>query len=188
MTYEQFIDEYNQKIDWLVRSIYNCSSNFIEEQKYVYALKCCYSFKQELLLRYDRRKQETVNDKLTMNFNQLYGLCKKHIASINDNNSIASLALFLLCQSLRYYFPKENDKLNKHNYISSISHSFELTHTDGEIKPIGKLNYRNLNWPIYYDENSSTYYAITIRNKKKYVFSIEWDWYYEVDKFVDLFA
>jgi hypothetical protein len=184
-----FEDEYNRIIDWLLRSICDGFKNMSEEEG-VYAIKYCYDFKKNLMKKYTKFIDEDASaschcTELMMNFNQLYGFAKNYMINAKKTkHDTAAEAIFMICQNLRYEFPKEVAKLqNTKTYIRPITAEYASKHVNSGIKPVGMLTYRKLNLPVYYDENSSSFW---VKISDSFSTTLEWDWYYNIDSYLDI--
>jgi hypothetical protein len=190
MTLKIFIEEYNYTINWLVSKLEN-KNNITAINK---SLFYCYSFMKAVINKYT-----TKNDLLALNYNQLHSLCKEYIANAKKENqasldfAIISYSLFSLCERLRYYYPKSIPSSFYVCFKNQMSVNFIKTNSidDGGYvcKPIGILTYRHVNWPVYWDENGSQAYTLHIdKNNITHTFSLDWDWYYNIDNYLDVIA
>jgi hypothetical protein len=189
MKLKTFEDEYNRTLDWLLRSICDKYGGATEEER-VYALKYCYDFKKNLINKYTRFIDEDASaschcTELMMNFSQLYSFARTYIVKAKkEKHNTAAFAIFIICQNLRYEFPKEINKLRNINiYVKPVTDKYASKHIndDGD-KPTGMLTYRKINLPVYYDINADDYWVILPGYGSV---NIEWDWYYVVDSYMD---
>lgn len=190
---------YSRQVQWAIRR-FDCVEFYNDTiQDWVNALLLLNEFEKELFKKY--YNEETKH--ICIRYRTWTSLCRKYIKKCRKYNQYTSGDfIFSLWSNSQYYFPKINHSLREYDYFRPITLE-ELEYANKYLIPTldtedqkkahkntiwysensKVLTYRGLNAPV--DNCWRSAHIIDDKGKQR-TFDLIWDWYYPIDRYLDM--
>jgi len=199
ITVEQWDSLYSRNFAWVTRSLKACLNE--KALEWVDALRLFYDFENELFNTYEILNEENYVLGLELTAEQLFEIAHKYI----NKSTVHTVRYFIFkwWNDLRYYVDGAQPNLDSpwelyqtataeetmyaRQYFSVVTENFRGEqhthfHTFKDNGPV--LVYRGIRFPI--DDEWGNAWALD-KNGNPRSFSLEWDWWYPIDEYLDLY-
>lgn len=203
MNAKDWAELYNTKVSWAIRMLQDADERNLTDEKEEWIKALFVLNKMDYDIFNEFYSAET--QKLSVTYEQWDEFCHRYIAQARENSAYKSaLAVFLLWQSGNHYFSKNKKikKLYDHSAferdITEEECEYALKHLTPTLNDFQKevhknttwynieckvLTYRGINAPI-----DAVWHCAHILDDKgeERQFSLNWDWWYPIDEYLDL--
>ena len=199
MRLKDWYELYSKQTEWAINR-FNCTEFYNDTiEDWVNALVILGEFEKELFKKYYNEDTKHI----CIRYRTWTALCRKYIRKCKEYDQYtAADFIFSLWVNAQYYFPKTNHSLREKDYFRPITQE-ELKYANKYLIPklmtkaqkkahkntiwFSKdskvLTYRGINAPI--DNFWKSAHIIDDKGKQR-TFDLIWDWYYPIDRYLDL--